>query len=300
MTDPNTFRYREFGYVEASDFAVRYVSATGYIKIRAEVYELRDNDNKNRSTEACEQRYRMKVECGDFWVTVHHVVTANNSGDGVRDRQIELTTGLTDGTVIAVTRSAGGDFEVTPRTAKGPADNLNEQRYMWPDGRPIFEFFNDVVTVIAADGTWTSADFGRADDFVCATYVSDGARVRMTMTRPAVHFCHDSKSGEPVTDKYLVCRRDLSGYEFVDDDDSRQTVCRVEENSYQETPVTIVRTLSQNRFDRRMAKLMDKALSDHLITVKTLADRLNAGLPDNDNHGDNEINELMDSKEFNI
>jgi len=298
VTDPNAFRYREFGYVEASDFAVRYVSITGDIKIRAEVYELRDDDDdKSGSAVACEQRYRMKVECGDFWVTVHYVVTANDSGDGVRDRQTELTTGLTDGTVIAITRSPGGDFEVTPRTAKGPADDLGEQRYVWPDGRPIFEFFDDVVTVIAADGTWTSADFGRADDFVCATYVSDGARIRMTMTRPPVHFCHDSMSGEPVTDKYLVCRRDLSGYEFVDDDDSRQTVCRMQESSDQETPVTIVRTLTRNRFDRRMAKLLDKALSDHLITIKTLADKLNAGLPDNDNNGDDEINELIDFTE---
>ncbi|CAH1724365.1 unnamed protein product [Aphis gossypii] len=298
VTDPNSFRYREFGYVEASDFALHYVSITGNVKVRAEVYELRDDDDKGDSAVACEQRYRMKVECGDFWVTVHYVVTANDSDDG----KTELTTGLTDGTVIAITRSPGGDFELTPRTAKGPAGDLSEQltsgqTYVCSDGWPIFDFFDDMVIVKAADGTWTSANFGGADDFVCATEVSDGARVWMTMARPPVNFCHTSMSGEPVTDKYLVCRRDLSGYEFVDDDDSRQTVCRVHESSDQETPVTIVRTLTRNRFDRRMARLMDKALSDHLVTIKTLAIRLNAGLPDNDNNGDDEINELIDSTE---
>jgi len=37
---------------------------------------------------------------------------------------------------------------------------------------------------------------------------------------------------------------------------------------------------------------MDKALSDHLVTVKTLADRLNAGLPIEDAEGDDELDEL--------
>ncbi|XP_025195318.1 uncharacterized protein LOC112594635 [Melanaphis sacchari] len=295
VTDPNVFRYREFGYVEASDFAVRYVSATGDIKIRAEVYELRDDDDKSWAV-ACERRYRMKVECGEFWVTVHSVVTADDDGDGGRDRQTELIAGLTDGTVVAVTRLYRGGFDVTARTNTGPTNDDLSQPYVWPDGRQVFEFVDDVVSVIAADGTWTSVDFGRADDFVCATYLSDGARVRMTTTQPVVQFCHDSKPGEPVTDKYLVCRRDLSGYEFVNDPDLRQTVCRTYKSSDRETPspVTVVRTLTRNRFDRRMAELMDKALSDHLITVKTLANRLNAGLPDNNDRGDEELDELSD------
>ncbi|XP_026822797.1 LOW QUALITY PROTEIN: uncharacterized protein LOC113560877 [Rhopalosiphum maidis] len=295
VTDPNVFRYREFGYVEASDFAVRYVSATGDIKIRAEMYELRDDDDDDKSAVVeCEQRYRMKVECGEFWVTVHSVVMTNYDVDGDKDRQTELTVGLTDGTVVAVTRSPGDDFCVTPRTPNDPADDLG-QRYEWSDGRPVFEFFDDVATVNAAGGTWISVDFGRADKFVCATCLSDGARVRMTMTRPAVHFCHNSESGEPVTDKYLVCRRDLSGYEFVDDHDSGQTVCRTRESSDHGTPspVTVVRTLTRNRFDHRMAGLMDKALSDHLMTIKTLADRLNSGLPENDSHDVDELDELL-------
>jgi len=264
------------------------VSVTGDIKIRAEVYELRDDDSGS-AVAACEQLYRMKVECGEFWVTVHSVVTARSG-----KRKTELTVGLTDGTVVAVTRLPDGDFDVTPRTADGLPDDHN-QRYVWPDGRPVFEFFDDVVTVIAADGTCTSADFRQADHFVCVTYLSDGAKVRMTMTKPAIQFCHDSELGKPVTDdKYLVCRRDLSGYEFVDHRESRRTVCQVREDSDYETPwpVTVVRTLTQNRFDDRMAGLVDKALSNHLITVKTLADRLNAALPVNDEDVDNEPDEL--------
>jgi len=288
MTDPNVFRYRAFGYVDASDYAVHYVSVTGDTKIRAEVYELRDDDSESLMA-ACDQQYRMKVECGEFWVTVHSVETASSG-----ERQTELTVGLTDGTVVAVTRLPGGEFDVTSRTADGLPDD-HGQRYVWPDGRPVFEFFEDVATVIAADGTWTSADFGGADHFVCVTYLSDGAKVRMTTTRPAVQFCHDSESGKPVTDdKYLVCRRDLSGYEFVDHRESQRTVCQVREGSDHETPwpVTVVRTLTQNRCDARMAELVDKALSDHLVTVKTLADRLNAVLPANDDDVDDELDEL--------
>lgn len=282
------FRYRAFGYVDASDYAVHYMSVTGDTKVRAEVYELRDDDSGS-AVAACEQRYRMKVECGEFWVTVHSVLTASSG-----ERQTELTVGLTDGTVVAVTRLPGGDFDLTPRTADGLADD-HDQRYVWPDGRPVFDFFDDVATVIAADGTWTSADFGRADHFVCVTYLSDGAKVRMTTTRPAVQFCRDSESEKPVADdKYLVCRRDLSGYEFVDHRESRRTVCQVREGSDLETPwpVTVVRTLTQNRFDDRMAVLVDKALSDHLVTVKTLADRLNAVLPVNDDDVDDIDDEL--------
>ncbi|XP_016656625.1 uncharacterized protein LOC107882576 [Acyrthosiphon pisum] len=288
MTDPNVFRYRAFGYVDASDYAVHYVSVTGDTEIRAEVYELRDDDSGS-SVLAGEQRYRMKVECGEFWVTIHSAITASSG-----ERQTELTVGLTDGTVVAVTRLPSGDFVVTPRNADSLTDD-HSQRYVWPDGRPVFEFFDDVVTVISADGTCTSADFGQADHFVCVTYLSDGAKVRMTMTRPVVQFCQGSESGEPVTDdKYLVCRRDLSGYEFVNHHKSRRTVCQVREGSDHETPwpVTVVRTLTQNRFDDRMAELVDKALADHLITIKTLADRLNAVLPVNDDDVDDELDEL--------
>jgi len=288
MTDPNVFRYRAFGYVDATDYAVHYASVTSDTKIRAEVYELRDDDSGS-SVSACEQRYRMKVECGEFWVTVHSVVTAISG-----ERQTELTVGLTDGTVVVVTQLPGGGFNVTQRTADSLAED-HSQRYVWPDGRPMFEFFDDVATVILADGTWTSADFGRADHFVCVTYLSDGAKVRMTTTKPAIQFCHGSESGEPVTDdKYLVCRRDLSGYEFVDHHESRRTVCQVRESSNHETPwpVTVVRTLTQNRFDDQMAGLVDKALSDHLVTIKTLADRLNAVLPVNDDDVNDELDEL--------
>jgi len=289
VTDPNVFRYRTFGYGEASDYAVHYTSVTGDTKIRAEVYELRDDDNGN-AVAACEQRFRMKVECSEFWVTVHSVVTA-----GSGERQTELTVGLIDGTVVAVTLLAGGDFNVTSRSVDGLKDD-HDQQYVWPDGRPIFEFFDDVATVVAADGTRTSTDFGRADNFICVTHLSDGAKVRMTKTGPAVQFCHDSESRKPVTDKYLVCRRDFSGYEFVDNYEPRRTVCQVRESFEHETPwpVTVVRTLTQNRFDDRMAKQLDKALSNHLVTIKTLADRLNAGLPVNDDNSDGELDELYE------
>ncbi|XP_022182129.1 uncharacterized protein LOC111041969 [Myzus persicae] len=289
VTDPNVFRYRAFGHVDASDSTVHYISVTGDTKIRAEVYELLDDDGSGSAVTACEQRYRMKLECGEFWVTVHSVVTVTSC-----ERQTELTVGLTDGTVVAVTRLPGGGFEVTSRTADGLEDT-HGQRYEWPDGRSVFEFLVDVVTVIAADGTWTSADFGRADHFVCATYLTDGAKVRMMMTGPAIQFCHDSEFENPATDdKYLVCRRDLSGYEFVDHHKPLRTVCQVREGPDQETPwpVTVVRTLTKNRFDGRMAELVNKALSDHLVTVKTLADRLNARLPIDNDDGDDEFDEL--------
>lgn len=285
------FRYREFGNVDASDYAVHYISVTGDTKLRAEVYELRHVDSGN-AVAVCEQRFRMKVECGEFWVTVHSVVTASSG-----ERQTEMTVGLIDGTVVVVTLLPGGYFDVAARTADGLPDG-HDQRYVWPDGRPVFEFFDNVVTVVAADGSRTSTDFGQADHFVCATYLSDGAKVRMTMTEPAVQFCRDPESGKSVTDdKYLVCRRDLSGYEFVNHHELMRTACHVREGFDHETPwpVTVVRTLTQNRFDDRMAKLVDKALSNHLLTIKTLAVRLNANLPViDDDCNDGELDEFYE------
>lgn len=288
VTDPNVFRYRECGYIEMSDYAVHYVSVTGDTKVRAEVFGFRDDDG--RALDACiERRYRMKVECGEFWVTVQSVLRRQATEDGV-DRQTELTAIMTDGTVVAVTRSAGRrDFDVTGRTADGRVVDharLQLQQYAWPDGRPVLECFDDVATVTMADGTSTSADFGRAERFVCVTYLTDGARVRMSLTESAVRFCRGNSFDEdPVTAdvKYLVCRRDLSGYEFVDDhEDPRHKVDH-------ESPVMVVRTLTRSPFDDRTSGLVDEALADHLMNVKMLADRLNFGwsrLDDGDDDGE--------------
>lgn len=210
--------------------------------------------------------------------------------------------------------------------------------------------YNDedpIVVATAADGTQMIANFGDLRDFVCEVYVSDGSKIR-TRIGPTVEYCGGDQVRKPTAvpsdavsddnggdtdddnendgpydgDKYVVCRRDLSGYEFVDRAEEspwRQTVkldpvdaFSSSSSSYDDAlaewssggtdggekeekwsssagtglgetsddavqPVTmVVRTITPSPFNDGTVSLVNKMLSDHFDTIKTLADRMNA------------------------
>lgn len=208
---------------------------------------LRENDGEESADE--ETRYRTKVECGEHWVTVH----SETSGGG----RTELVIGRADVTAVAVTRRAG-KFDVFAR----PADDDD-------DSRPTLECREEdaVAVVDAADGTRIVANYGDLDDFVCEVHVSDGARMR-TRVGPAIEYCPGDRPRETAGGhKYLVCRRDLSGYEFVDGDRDRPR---------RPSRAAAFRTLVPSPFDDRTSGLVDKALSDHFDALRTLADTIGA------------------------
>lgn len=250
----------------------------------------------------------MKVECGEFWVAIHSIITSG--------REItELVMGLADGTVVAVTRSDDGVFQTFSRSATGR--RIVQDRFTWPDGRTMLEYYetDPIAVVIAANGTRIIANFGHLSDFVCEVYMLDGSKVQ-TRIDPAVKYCpcepvqkltnnshpfsaDDDDDEDYDDDKYLVCRRDLTGYEFVnrveslvlktvvsttdvssisdselvEKDESKE---RVKTSADVFMPMTILRTLTRSPFDDATASLVNKMLFDHFETVKTLADRLNA------------------------
>jgi len=233
-----------------------------------DVRRLHEYDDSDEWTND-EVRYRTKVEYGEFWVAVHS--TATNSGE-----RTELTIGWTDDTAVAVTRRpTDGGFDVFTRT-------VDDHSREWSNGRPMLEYYEDdaVAVANAADGTRIVANFGDLDDFVCEIYVSDGTKMR-TRVGPAIEYCPGDRARKTGRDgrddKYLVCRRDLTGYEFVDDDpaESRTPSERSGRTSGELSPALVVRTLTPSPFKDRTAGLVDKALSDHFKTLGTLADRLN-------------------------
>jgi len=149
-----------------------------------------------------------------------------------------------------------------------------------------------VVTMI--DGTRIEAKFGDCLGVVCEVRLTDGARIR-TRTDPGIDFCAGSGSSTTTNgvhddDKYLVCRRDMSGYEFVNDlgsvDRWLVAVDRDLDRSSDELPIPdtpVLRTLTRARFDQRTACQLDEVLSRHLRVLGTLADRLNAEFSDDEN-----------------
>lgn len=266
---------------------------------------LYESENEKNMTE---QRHRMKVECGNFWVAIHSIISS--------DSEItELVMGLADGTVVAVTRSVDGVFQTFTRSATGR--RIVQDRFTWPDGRTMLEYYetDPIAVVVAANGTRIIANFGHLSDFVCEVYMLDGSHFQ-TRIDPAVKYCpckpvqklidnshpfsvDDEDDEDYDDDKYLVCRRDLSGYEFVNRVESlvlktvvsttdvsslsdSEGVEKDTETEREETstdvlmPVTILRTLTRSPFDDGTASLVNKMLFDHFETVKSVADRLNA------------------------
>lgn len=277
MSVPNVLRYRDIGYVDAHNDAVQYLSTNGRTKVRAEVQRLFGNDGEV----ARDRKYRMRVECDDgTWVTVHSGTTAK--GD---KRLTEMTVGLSDGTVVAVTGVHEPEFrfDVTGRTADG---RLVDDRALTEMSR--LKRRGTVATVtLQAEGTRIVVEYANPEVLVCEAFVSDGTRVRM-LTRPTIqYFRRDRPPGvathaAAVDAKYLVCRRDLSGYEFVDDGVEpfgrpSSSRCIVQSSDDQ---VTVVRTLTRSHFDGRTAGLLDDALSVHLKSVGKLAHQLNDSFPD--------------------
>lgn len=257
-----------------SALAVKKVEVYGPVRLEIILYSSRYLDVCCRLHESCgddgaesandEVRHRTRIECDEFWVTVHSMT---NTG------HVELVAGRADRTAVAVTRRpSDGGFDVFARDAVR-------------DGRPVLEYCEEDGTVMAtaADGTRVIANFGDLDEFVCEIYVSDGTKIR-TRRRvdAAVEYCPAGGDRVPATkscgvrDKYLVCRRDLSGYEFVDDENNSESVQgrQTEESSDDVARKSVVRTLTPSPLDDRTVGLVDKALSVHLKTVGKLADRL--------------------------
>lgn len=261
--------YRDFGYSGLDNEIVHYVSANGYgTAVRVESYKLNVISGGD-----CGPDYgrmgRVKVKCGDFWAAVH----------GIGTPVVELTVGLDDGTVIAVTRPDDNDgpnderFNVVVRSPDG--QTVVTDRFTWSDGQPQLTCGQRTAEVVAADGTKTIVDFV---DSACEVRVSDGAKLRARSCAPGgVEFCRPgavsiTAGGDCGTTtefqrcKYLVCHPDMSGYEFVESGRSSGRP------SY---ATASVRTLTRSCFDGRTSGLVDKLLADHLKTIETLADWLN-------------------------
>lgn len=274
MSDPNAFRYRHFGYVDAHDDAVQYVSTSGRTKVRAEVFRLFGTDDGDEV--ARDRKYRMRVECDNgTWVAVNCGTTAG--GD---QRLTELTVGFSDGTVVAVTRSPEPEcrFDVTARTA--------DQRSVVDDRSteiPVLEHGGSVATVTLAEGTRIVTEYATPEQLVCEVFVSDGTRVRMLTGGPTIQYFRrrdgPPEAGTCVPDaKYLVCRRDLSGYEFVQSHGRPSSPRCI--NEFSDGHATVVRTLTRSHFDGRTSGLLDTAFSVHLQFIGKLADQLNANITD--------------------
>lgn len=289
MDDPNAFIYQSIGYANMDDHGVHYVSTCGGTSVRADVQDLRLDDG-------VERRHRIKVERVGFWATVHSVTTTTAAAKQV-SCDTELTVGLVDGTVIAVTRQPatnGGGFNVFIRNADG-SETDEQSALKWPDGRPVLESRMDgsAITVTASDGTRLYAHYNDDDHgdsggggvrswTVCKVHVSDGTWIR-TRTGPGAVLQYyrasdaDGLATAGAHDKYLVCRRDMSGYEFVHDSNDGAD----EPMPYRggARPTNVVRTLTRSHFTDRTDALLDRSLTDHLKTIEALAQRLNATIP---------------------
>lgn len=275
IDDPNILVYRDFGYNNMVSHTVHYVSADGQTVVLMEMYLLHESAVGTGLT-ACERKFRIKIEHGDFWTTINSSIAG---GDG-RDRNTELVVGLVNGTTVAVTRSTDdGEFDATVRTPDGRLI-VDDATFTCPDGRRVFECYDDkgVVTINVAGGSWIFVNYGDFDEFVCEIHVTDGTKFRI-LEDPLVEHCSAGSEfhrdvDDASNDPYVVCRRDLSGYEFVnlpDNVSDESTVRKFDERS----PVTVVRTLTRSHFDDRTGGLVDKMLADHYETIKKLADKLN-------------------------
>lgn len=249
-----------------------------------------------------EQIYRVKVESGEFWVTVHSKLSKSRI-----EQKIEVTMGVLYGTTVAVTirhddngdGDDGSGFKVISRTADGNVLDDRLQQFTWPDGRMVFDYHGQVFEVTASDDTKIIIDFENSE---CAVFVSDGMQIR-TRTDPTIEYCHPRKNNNTehtdrhrTSDKYLVCRRDLSGYEFVDGLDLLDrptTTCHTKivsldnilppfgsSNNSMPPQFKVVRTLTQSHFNHDTAGLIDSMLAKHFKSIKTMAERLNVEFPE--------------------
>lgn len=284
-----------------------YLSANGYTKVLVEMYMLNeDGHNVMEEVEemiSCEQMYRVKVESGEFWVTVHSKQSKSRIGE-----EIEVTMGVLYGTTVAVTvhHIGGGDgddgsgFQVISRTIDGKVVDDRLQQYTWPDGRMVFDYHGQVFEVIASDDSRVIIDFENSE---CEVLVSDGMQIR-TWADPTIEYCQlkqNKNTKHPdrhqTFDKYLICRRDLSGYEFVDGLDVLDrptTACHTEilspdnimtpfgsSNNRTPPPFKIVRTLTRSHFNHDTIDSMDRMLAKYFKSIKTTAERLNIEFPEN-------------------
>lgn len=301
---PNAFSSQNFGYTTINENTVHYLSARGETKVCVDVYRLNKDENDN--SEFIEQRHRVKVECEENWVTVNSV--SMSSGNW----RTELTLGLADGTIIAVTRQLDDDikddniFNITARTVDGQILDTSWMLFMWADNRPMLEQFDDgVIQVNMVDDTKILANFCIFNKYLCEVHVSDGSKIRTCAEPTAVQPCddsdlvpdeaydfdHDHDTGNNCI--YLVCRRDLSGYEFVNGMDALNQLSatmvnnpRINHDNFKWleklTPLSPAdRILTPSRFDDRTFGLLDKALSVHFKSIKTLADQLNSDFLEN-------------------
>lgn len=189
---------------------------------------------------------------------------------------IIMQVGLADGTVVAVTEPPKPGLlpDMVARDADGKPSDSNP--YEWPDGRPVLELYYGAEAVVTTvDGTWIVAKYGDAlisDGVVCEVHVSDGVKFRCRTDRTVDYCPAEDVGSSPTTperdDKYLVCRRDLSGYEFVGD----AIGARRQVGTSSDGP-PVVRTLVRNQFDDRVADELDEALANVLESVETLVDR---------------------------
>lgn len=282
MSEPNILVYRDFGFTHMVGHTVRYVSTDGKTIISIETYQFHESCDGGTGSTACEQKFRTHVEYGDFWMTVNSSIIG---GDGLNGNT-EVVVGLIDGTTVAVTRPTDdGELETTARASNGQLIVVDDS-FTWPDGQPVFESHDKgILTVNVAGETRISANYDDLDKFICEIHVMDGAKFRI-LKDPLVEHCsagsefhrNSMDASNDADDTYVVCRRNLSGYEFVDlppdnTADEWSTVRKFDDE--QRRPVTVVRTLTRSHFDDRTARLVDKMLADHYETIKTLAEKLN-------------------------
>lgn len=297
---PNAFVYRDFGYSDMDTDAVRYVSADGHgTAVSVESYGLNGTPRSGDFGPKYERRVRVKVKCEEFWAAVH----------GIGTPAVELTVGLGDGTVVAVTRCDDDDddddgrnrdrhneeFRAVVRSPDGRIVSVDRvASFAWPVSRPLLVCGHGSAELTAADGTKTIVDFA---DSACVVRVSDGAQLRLRFdVRGGPEFCRagaaappnagDDLAGTPAGRhgcKYVVCRRDMSGYEFVEGGGTSGTPPYA---------AATVRTLTRSRFDGRTSGRVHELLDDCLKTVETLAGLLNAEFSDADELGHEESSDL--------
>lgn len=278
---------------------VHYLSARGETKVRVDVYRL--NKDESDPSGFIEQRHRVNVECGENWVTVNSISMSNGNW------QTELSLGLPDGTTIAVTKPLDNVvkdnklFNITARTIEGQILDTSWKVFLWADNRPVLEQIeNGVIQITMSDNTKIYTNYYNFNKYLCEVHVSDGSKIRTCAEPTAVQSCDvsdlvpgeayefddDHDTGNDCI--YLVCRRDMSGYEFIDGMSALNQMSatmvnksHIDDNDFKWpeklTPLPPpVRTLTRSRFDNRTSGRLDKALSGHFKSIKTLADQLNS------------------------
>lgn len=303
---------KNLDYTNAIGTNKYYLSTNGDTRVEWEVCRFYAT-----TTTEYEQRQRMKIECDTLWTAVHRT-------SGGAESQTDLTLDLNDGVTAVVSRRPDGEFDVWTRSTaderRTTADELIEFR--WSDGQRLLKLEVDGVTVCAQNGTRLRVSY--EDDVVCEVHVSDGTIIRTRADGTTEFYSYDDAREEsndeesennnnvdPKSesdpneaagddDKYVVCRRDLSGYEFAD---GRQipsakrdepVACiplrRVQSNTPGVLPATVVKTFARSHLNAATADSIRKMLATHYETVTALADRLNSSVSA-DKHGSVETQE---------